>query len=345
MRKRMSPILIDWSFFPDTDGMLNELAHTALPEKWNFANGSKKNQILWNYLIYTFKKLQMEKVDLWEERYRHGQTSETFDTISGVGVGYSHNFSLAAFNTGLVNLNYEPIIAVFEINTYRNLQPYKFKGFCVRGEGHLGKEVNSKIYGDLNRAKYFSDISDCVYLNPEADVQCSWEHIIIDGIRRRRFPDAFISRTCIDALNILQIKSASFNDVELRNIADFISKEETKSTQNTIKWRLESALRLALKRVTWNFKTAIPVWYPKKQKLSLLLPLSLIDDKTPDVALVVEQIQQSDRMGRKNINYTAHTIFTLDMAYNNSRLVCKPDSDWLIPENISPRIDISDLES
>ena len=33
--------------------------------------------------------------------------------------------------------------------------------------------------------------------------------------------------------------------------------------------------------------------------------------------------------------YRAVTIFTLDMAYSNARLVTKPSSDWLIAESIN----------
>ena len=33
--------------------------------------------------------------------------------------------------------------------------------------------------------------------------------------------------------------------------------------------------------------------------------------------------------------YRAVTIFTLDMAYSNARLITKPSSDWLIAETIN----------
>lgn len=337
MRKRMSLELRSWCFFQDQQTILETLASKkfTLPEEWSFSGDAQPHQILWSYLRHTFKKLQMEKIDRLEELYRRGQTAETFDTIHNVGIGYSPDYKLAAFNTGLVNYSYEPVIAVFEVNDPYRFQPYKFKGFCIRGEKTLGKEVQSEIFGELNRAKYFSAVSDCIYLDPEVEVQGNWAHIIIDGISRGRFPDEFIYDNCASALRALAINKDALDLDDLQKIAYFIDKEENKKTHNNIKGRLESALKLALKRVTWNFKTAIPVWYPKAQKISLLLPLALIDDRTPDVALVVEQIQQTDGKGRTNINYTAHTIYTLDMAYNNSRLVCKPDSDWLVPQSIS----------
>lgn len=32
--------------------------------------------------------------------------------------------------------------------------------------------------------------------------------------------------------------------------------------------------------------------------------------------------------------YLAHTILPLDWAYKNARMVCRPDSNWLIPNRI-----------
>ena len=35
-----------------------------------------------------------------------------------------------------------------------------------------------------------------------------------------------------------------------------------------------------------------------------------------------------------NASYIAHTILTLKMAYNDARLITRPDSDWLVVDNI-----------
>lgn len=339
MRKRMSLKMFDWCYIPDRVAMLESLAtEFARPEQWNFPGEEKPYQILWNYLWHTFTKLQMEKLDKLEELYRSGVKGENFDTISGVGIGYSRDYSLAAFNTGLVNDSYEPIIAVFDANDPGQFQPYKFRGFCIPGEKNLGNLVQTEIIGELNRAKYFSETSDCVYLDPEMGVQGNWNHIIHDGVRSGRFPEGFLQDNCARALRELGLDGARLDDRDLERLADYIEDEPGKKTFLNLKGRLESALNLALKRVAWNFRTAIPVWYPRAQKLDLLLPLALMDDHTPDAALVVEQIRQVDGKGRSSLKYTAHTIFTLDMAYSNSRLVCMPASDWLLPQNIpAPR--------
>ena len=83
--------------------------------------------------------------------------------------------------------------------------------------------------------------------------------------------------------------------------------------------RLDDAIELAQKRVEWNFKTAVPAFYPTKNTMSLLLPLDLTENEQPDVALVVELMESGAYIGQ--------TILTMKMAYNNARLICRPDSD------------------
>ena len=66
------------------------------------------------------------------------------------------------------------------------------------------------------------------------------------------------------------------------------------------------------------------MYYPAKDKLTLLLPLSLISEEKVDVALVVERMP--------NGNFLGHTILSLSDAYSNARLIARPDSDWLFIE-------------
>lgn len=105
-------------------------------------------------------------------------------------------------------------------------------------------------------------------------------------------------------------------------------KDDTRSF-NRIKGRIEEAIKFAQKRVRWNFKTAIPIYYPGQKQISLLLPLSLTEEERIDIALVLEATDKGA--------YIAHTILTLEMAYTNARLITRPDSDWLTADGISER--------
>ena len=93
--------------------------------------------------------------------------------------------------------------------------------------------------------------------------------------------------------------------------------------------RFKNALNITLSRVAWNYKTAIPVYYVEKHQLSLLLPLALEKKDVIDVALVVEHKVNKEK---KINNYVGRTIFTLQMAYSNARLITRPDSDWLMAD-------------
>ena len=53
--------------------------------------------------------------------------------------------------------------------------------------------------------------------------------------------------------------------------------------------------------------------------------MCLEDDETPTLALTVTKIGNF---------YQGHTCLTLDMAYNNARLIAKPESNWLSAETI-----------
>lgn len=74
------------------------------------------------------------------------------------------------------------------------------------------------------------------------------------------------------------------------------------------------------KRVTANYKIAVPQYF--NGKIQLLLPLCLVDPNVPDLALVVTKNSAGNF-------YQGHTCLTLEMAYNNARLIAKPDSNWL----------------
>jgi hypothetical protein len=65
---------------------------------------------------------------------------------------------------------------------------------------------------------------------------------------------------------------------------------------------------------------AVPQYHEKK--IQLLIPLFFENDNKLDLALVLT---------KKDGYYQGHTCLTLDMAYNNARLIAKPESNWLCP--------------
>lgn len=84
----------------------------------------------------------------------------------------------------------------------------------------------------------------------------------------------------------------------------------------------DGALNKAMKMLEANYKTAVPQYY--NGKIQLLTPISLVEENKPDLALVCSKTDD-------NSKYLGHTCLTLDMAYNNARLIAKPESNWLQP--------------
>ena len=96
--------------------------------------------------------------------------------------------------------------------------------------------------------------------------------------------------------------------------------EELRHSDFALRGALDAAILAAKRRVRRNYKAAIPQYH--RGTLQLLLPLCLVRPDRADLALVV---------ARENEVYRASTVLTLDMAYNNARLVARPDTEWLDP--------------
>lgn len=83
----------------------------------------------------------------------------------------------------------------------------------------------------------------------------------------------------------------------------------------------------AINRVRRNYKTAIPQFYRDGSngaaKMQLLLPVALLRRDTVELALAVDRLDSGV--------YLRRTVLTLDWAYNNARLLTRPDTDWLKP--------------
>lgn len=273
----------------------------ALPEPWDFdvPDGQRPTfAILRNYLSYTFYKLRQE-----------GEVLE------------SESHGIAAFNTGLVGETYEPIFACFV--PARAEQKWRFSGFCKAGAQGQGKALVRAFNPLPERARYFRSKQDLLY-DPEYPFYIDHDHILIDNIHR--LPLSFLReelRSDDEALAILddiESSSSQQNQSELFDDIRAIVENNSRLLRGFIS-HFDDAVALARKRAEWNYRTTIPTFYPKKDIMCLLLPLDLTEDGIPDVALVMEPMETKAYLGQ--------TILTMEMAYKNARLVCRPDSDWL----------------
>lgn len=316
--------LFRWAFIPSffnrdaTSKAITDLAALALPEDWRYRE--KQNDefdefgILRNYINYTFTRL----------RYEEGKVVS--------------NDRFATFNTGLVNRFYDPIYALFEKND-RGPQPWKWRSFCAPGQDGEGKLL-ARTFEPLPKSASYFNILDDLYFDADAPFDEDVAHIVLDGIRRDRYPHAFLEKYAGGFSR--QDYDASFYDAEdgqgnkyLENMADTINRDD--AMFRDLRDRLSRSIDLARKRVSWNYRSVVPQYYPKHNLMSFLLPLSLLDDRRIDAALVV----QSQRVGPDGkLRYQGQTIYPLAYAYRNARLVAKPISDWLDPKIILGTDDI-----
>lgn len=309
--------LFHWSRIPNLK--IKELAEKALAEKWYYgaANSADAENypILKNYLAYTFKRL------VFEDKILYGDVADA----EHAGEEY------AAFNTGLVDQKYEYIYALFKKNTM-SPQPYWYLlDFVVAGE-QSGKTLARLFYPLPKRADYFENQFRNMVYDTSTQLLCDYTHIIVERIGR--FPLRFLQENCPP--NMLEIDGVKLEEVYPRHAKDSERKHyfeqlgerirNTPMVLNNLKNRLEAAIHLTLKRVEWNYKTAIPVYFPTRNLCSLLLPLCLSEEGQVDLALVVEPLQSGA--------YQGQMVLPLDLAYNNSRLLTRPDSDWLRPDSI-----------
>lgn len=303
--------LTDWANI--SNARYAVLAELALPERWYYGDDEdlvdtrNRYPILKNYLIYTFMRLCHEgKVMLATDP----QTGEEY----------------AAFNTGLVDSKYEYIYAMFKQESkYSQTYYWYLHAFAVAGEDE-GKTL-VRLFNPLPaKANYFGNkIESMLYDTSTGDLSCDYTHILVE--RCSRFPVEFFEDNCPASFTTINgVKIEDIPNADEYTCRDYFAALSEKIAGDSrilkrLKNRFEDAVELAIKRVEWNYKTAIPMYFPTRNTMSLLLPLALVDEDKIDLALVVERHPSG--------SYQGQTVLPLDLAYSNSRLVTRPDSDWL----------------
>ncbi len=211
--------------------------------------------------------------------------------ISGQGEN-----QLAAFNTGLETEYYTPIYAMFRLNDSPAAPSLDVHRPDWKLEGFFQESDGPfrRAFGGSPpiQATYYTDLTDLLFY-PDRRRSLDKEHIVKDNLKR--FPEYI------------------WRDKPLQQ-----AREEAVSY-------LEAMWVKTMRRVERNYKVAVPQYYCGQ--LQLLLPLYLLDGKSADLAAVASHC--FDDSG--NPYYDVATALTLDQAYNNARLLTKPDKDWLRP--------------
>ena len=137
-------------------------------------------------------------------------------------------------------------------------------------------------------------------------------HIFEDGVERKRLPKY---------------------DAEYQKCKD--NPQEKEALLARIARDFDSAILRAKLMAERNYKLAVPQFWRETGEIQFLLPIylgELEEADKPQCALALAL----DRSGRVPY-YRGATILTLDMAYNNARLIAKPDIFWL-NESVDSRL-------
>lgn len=290
--------LMDWAYLRDINDFLMQLKSMAISERWNFQNGLPgypKDAVLWSYIKYTFCRLQHQNK-----------------------VIYSIDGNYSAFNTGLVDNRYIAIIALFKRNKRESASSeWIFHDFVFPGEGK-GKVLNSLFTDNAEPATYTDNAQDLIYDVTLGAPIVDFKHIIIRHIER--LPKKLLE---LAAPKITALGDCVLGKVAQKEYYDNLRKYVMghPSVYRYIVSRFLAAIELALKKVRWDYKYAVPMFYPKENRLCLLLPLCLVDDEHEDLALVVSKTPAE--------KYEGATMLPLDWAYADARVVSKPNCEWL----------------
>lgn len=307
MAAEMHTLLERDIYAEDWDEEIAKLAEMCLHENWNDNTASETlhNPILHSYIDYTYYVAYVQK-----------------KIADGQGDGSCYRI----FNTGLVNNMYDPIYAVLERTTPEEKrkgikQEHVLRTFTVAGSGSYGKKIAS-YFSQLPDAVQYIGENNHIFLDGHKEILIDKRHILIDNIDR--LPDEFIARYAYNDMKIKELMN-DVSSARSRLLAEYIESERP-DIINMLANELSMAVDVARKRAIWNYKTAVPILAASSNRIELILPLCLspygrLGAQKADVALVLSR--------QPSGNYQGETIITLDMAYKQSRLITRPDGDWL----------------
>lgn len=205
---------------------------------------------------------------------------------------YSPNNSMILFNTNLIN-KYGDDLFIVGKKVLLNGKTCISDLEVAPAKSRLSK-CGFSTTSTPNPPQFFKDINEIVF-------HCSWEidddmekreHIIEERIER--FPERY-------------------RDLRPDDLGQ----------------KLNNAITFATKIAQRNYKFIVPMYYPTRQRIQLLMPIYL--DTTysnhPDFALVLTPCEDAKL-------YVPETILGLDEVYQDARLIAKPEESWLNPNMI-----------
>ena len=273
----------------EMNALLTRLSDEALNENWRFSNYNSK-------ISHPILKNYLEN---------------TYFQLVHQGKIYANiEEEKMMLNTGLIDASFNELFLVCDIvpnsardglfrQEYRNPEVYKSSSrvFC-----------NYSRNTQLQMATFYDDPGDLLFnwevAQQPGGINIADEHIFIDNM---------------DRIN------QGLRDASIR--FDFSSTQDVARCRQLFEGALKSSLEMSKR----NYKFVAPQFWPATGKLQFLMPIYLEGVQElrkgdirevlpPTVALSMEMSHEQ---------YIGTTILTLDMAYQNARLIARPDGFWL----------------
>jgi len=301
---------ITFKDYSQANRFIKELQSELLPgEMWKYAEpaqeGRKKTEyeILESYLRTVFAALVQE----------YNQPG----SLNYGKIRFSKDNNYALFNTGLLSKYAKDIIIVGEVFPKNRNPTDRFTlsnpVLLRRGKTELQEKGFSPADIDVDMVSFFAEVSQIVYdatAEVDTDDINKLHHCIEEGIQRNRFP---------------QECKEQYENGDLEKLTD------------TFTGAIQRAQRIARR----NYKYVVPQYRtsPQGNRIQFLMPIYMLAkyDESPDFALV---LSESTIDGQKF--YKPETVLELAWAYNNARVICKPDDTWLNPDRIEDSVDPED---
>jgi hypothetical protein len=283
-----------------------DLAKLARKEKWCYHNSKDKYIILKIYLQYTF-----------------------YQVFSQNKLKEDPSSSFACFNTGLKTESYEDIYGILLKSQDKNIpQPYIFQGFSTAASQGLGKIVVEHFNPLPQKANYIHSSDDLVY-NSNSDIHTDYHHIILDNLDR--FPLSFLKALVLPfkeenklLSQIEKEKSAFTKDKLFSKLEKLVEKNDT--LFSLLRISLEASISKAIRMVNYDYRNALPSFFPTRNVMSLMLPLEFTNNDEVEAVLLIERTPSG--------NYQGQTILTLKQCYVNARLISPLENSFLNPTKI-----------
>ncbi len=89
---------------------------------------------------------------------------------------------------------------------------------------------------------------------------------------------------------------------------------------------LTSAIQKAIRMVQYDYRNALPSFFPTRNVMSMMLPLKFTHQDEVEAVLLIEKTPSG--------NYQGQTILTLKQCYVNARLISPLENTFLDPGKI-----------